>query len=194
MPESNTHPINQERTIIDRPRLTKALDECDSRAILLLAPAGYGKTTLAQQWIRTVGRSIWLSCTPEHRDVVTFATDVAHRLEPFVNSAPRAVREYVKAQATPQRSSRRIGSILSDHLKMAEIQWVIIDDYHEIIEAPEVEQLVDVLQQETLGRMIIASRLRPNWVTARRILYGEICEITRDMLAMTHEESIALTT
>ena len=73
-----------------------------------------------------------------------------------------------------------------------DIQWVVIDDYHEVIEAPEVEQLVDVLRRETAGRLIVASRLRPDWVTARRILYGEIGEITRDMLAMTAEESTSL--
>jgi LuxR family maltose regulon positive regulatory protein len=190
--ESTPGSISQERRIIERPRLIRALDECDSRTILLLATAGYGKTTLAQQWIRTVGRSIWLSCTHEHRDVVTFANDVAHLVEPFVNSAPRAVREYVRAQNTPQRSSRRIGSILADHVKSAEVQWIVIDDYHEIIEAPEVEELVNVLRRETDCRLIIASRVRPYWVTARRILYGEIREITRDMLAMTEEESLAL--
>ena len=183
--------ISTERRIIERPRLIQALDECDSHAILLLAPAGYGKTTLAQQWVKTVGRSIWLSCTPEHRDVVTFANDMAERLESLVSAAPRAVREYIKAQSTPQRSSRRIGGILAEQLKAANIQWVVIDDYHEVISAPEVEQLIDVLRREAVGRLIVASRLRPNWVTSRRILYGEIGEITRDMLAMTTEESTA---
>ena len=182
-----THP----RRLIERPRLTKLLDESDARVILLLAPAGYGKTTLARQWIKTVGRSIWLSCTHEHRDVVTFASDIATRLEPCATSAPRAVSEYIRAQSTPQRSSLRIGSILADHLTSAETKWIVIDDYHEIIQAPEVEQLVDVLVHETSCRFIAASRLRPSWATARRILYGEIREVTRDMLAMTEEESVA---
>lgn len=192
MTESESGSINQERRIIERPRLLKALDECGSQAILLLAPAGYGKTTLARQWTKTVGRTIWLSCTPTHCDVVTFATDVADRLAPFSKSSPRAIREYLTAQNTPQKSSRRIGSILADHVNTAEIQWLVIDDYHEIIEAPEVEQLVDVLHRESRTRLIVASRLRPAWASARRILYREIGEVTRDMLAMTEEESIAL--
>src|SRR3954463_13172435 len=37
--------------IIKRPRLTKLLDETDARIILLCAPAGYGKTTLAREWV-----------------------------------------------------------------------------------------------------------------------------------------------
>ena len=38
--------------IIKRPRLTKLLDESEARVILLVAPAGYGKTTLAREWVR----------------------------------------------------------------------------------------------------------------------------------------------
>ncbi|HSC92158.1 MAG TPA: hypothetical protein VLB86_10940, partial [Gaiellaceae bacterium] len=40
-----------QRHIIERPRLTKLLDESNARVILLVAPAGYGKTTLARQWV-----------------------------------------------------------------------------------------------------------------------------------------------
>src|SRR5437773_11813883 len=39
--------------IIKRPRLTKLLDESEARILLLCAPAGYGKTTLAREWIAT---------------------------------------------------------------------------------------------------------------------------------------------
>ena len=44
--------VRREPRIIERPRLIKLLDETDARTILLLAPAGYGKTTLARQWAR----------------------------------------------------------------------------------------------------------------------------------------------
>jgi ATP/maltotriose-dependent transcriptional regulator MalT len=36
------------RHIIERPRLTRLLDETTARVIMLVAPAGYGKTVLAQ--------------------------------------------------------------------------------------------------------------------------------------------------
>ena len=57
-------PVRHERRIIERPRLIKMLDECDARVILLLAPAGYGKTTLARQWAKTLNGSIWVTLTP----------------------------------------------------------------------------------------------------------------------------------
>src|SRR5215212_5526903 len=42
---------NAHSFIIKRPRLTRLLDESEARIILLCAPAGYGKTTLAREWV-----------------------------------------------------------------------------------------------------------------------------------------------
>ena len=41
------------RHIIERPRLTRLLVETSAQVIMLVAPAGYGKTTLARQWLAT---------------------------------------------------------------------------------------------------------------------------------------------
>ena len=71
----------RERRIIERPRLIKLLDECEARIILLLAPAGYGKTTLARQWAKTLNGAIWISCTPAHRDVAVLAEDLGRSLD-----------------------------------------------------------------------------------------------------------------
>ncbi|MDF2751497.1 MAG: hypothetical protein K0T00_2673, partial [Gaiellaceae bacterium] len=43
-------PVSRRR-IIERPRLTRLLDESPARIKMLVAPAGYGKTTLARQWL-----------------------------------------------------------------------------------------------------------------------------------------------
>jgi DNA-binding CsgD family transcriptional regulator/tetratricopeptide (TPR) repeat protein len=41
-------------------------------------------------------------------------------------------------------------------------------------------------------RLLVTSRLRPTWATARQMLYGEILEIGRGALALTHEEARAV--
>ena len=43
-------PPTNRRKIIERPRLTRLLNS-PPRIKMLVAPAGYGKTTLARQWL-----------------------------------------------------------------------------------------------------------------------------------------------
>ena len=66
--------------IIKRPRLTKLLDESEARIILLVAPAGYGKTTLAREWLEGRPGVAWYSGRPAMADVAVFATDLAESM------------------------------------------------------------------------------------------------------------------
>ena len=108
--------IRRERRIIERPRLIKLLDECEARIILLLAPAGYGKTTLARQWAKTLNGAIWISCTPAHRDVAVLAEDLGRSLDQGDGEMTRLVREFVAAHANPQLVGRQIARALIDHV------------------------------------------------------------------------------
>ena len=65
---------------------------------------------------------------------------------------------------------------------------LVIDDYNRA-SSPEAEQLVDELAQVADLRLVITTRMRPSWATARRLLYGEIHELGREMLAMDQEEA-----
>jgi ATP/maltotriose-dependent transcriptional regulator MalT len=183
---------HQTRRIIDRPRLVRLLDECEERVILLLAPAGYGKTTLARQWARTLSHSIWITNSTAHRDVAVLAEDLAAGIDAHSGDARTFVREYLAAHANPQRTYRHIATSLGQRLEDAGVDWLFLDDYHELLASPEAEDFVDVLQQETSARFIIASRQRPGWARSRRVVYGEIAEFGREHLAMTAPESIEL--
>ena len=101
--------IGKGRRIIERPRLIKLLDETDARTILLLAPAGYGKTTLARQWLKGMSRCISLSLTPSDRDVAWFAEELAREIEPLDGAAARVVREHILAQPRPERAPAALG-------------------------------------------------------------------------------------
>ena len=71
---SVTRAVPTERYVIERPRLTNMLDESGARIILLVAPAGYGKTTLARQWLAKAGRqAAWYRATPASADVAALA-------------------------------------------------------------------------------------------------------------------------
>jgi ATP/maltotriose-dependent transcriptional regulator MalT len=178
--------------IIERPRLIKQLDAAEAPVILIVAPAGYGKTTLARQWAKTLNGVIWVSCTPSHRDVVTFAEDVAAGIDALGGNASRFIGEYMRARSNPQRAAREIAQVLARKLDEAPVQWLVIDDYQEILESPEVQELVVILRQRTAARILISSRTRPDWVKARQLLYAEVAEVGPNDLALTAEEATAV--
>src|SRR5579885_49196 len=181
--------VYTERRIIERPRLIKLLDDTDARTILLLAPAGYGKTTLARQWAKTLNRAIWVTLTPAHRDVVTLAEDLAEGIDALGGDAKGFIQEYLRAQTNPQRAARDVGAAIADRINAARTQWLILDDYHAIVDSEASEELILLVRSRCDARILVASRTRPPWADGRALMYGETAELGRDPLAMGTKES-----
>ena len=99
------------------------------------------------------------------------------------------VTEYLVARSNPQRAARDVAALIANHMATQRVQWLVIDDYHELSPSPEVEELVEVLHEHSTARFLVSSRLRPSWATSRRVLYREIDWVTRELLAMDLMES-----
>jgi LuxR family transcriptional regulator, maltose regulon positive regulatory protein len=179
----------RERRIIERPRLIKLLDESEARIILLLAPAGYGKTTLARQWAKTLSGTIWLTLTPAHRDVVTLAEDIAVGIEALGGGATNFIREYLRAQSNPQRAAHGVALELAKQMNEVGVKWLIVDDCHEIATTAEACFLIAALLDRLDCRMLMSARERPSWTPSRQVVYGRVTEFDRDDLAMTTGEA-----
>lgn len=190
MSASGTQPRarSRERRIIERPRLLRVLDETETRTILLVAPAGYGKTILLRQWVKSLSGAMCLTLTRGHRDVATLADDLVAALSPGEEET-RFVREYVRARGNPQKAARAVGKVLAQLVAKRRPQWIVFDDYHELGDSAETTEVIEELLEVTATRFLIASRTRPAWATSRRIVYGDVAEIARDSLAMNAEES-----
>jgi ATP/maltotriose-dependent transcriptional regulator MalT len=66
---------------------------------------------------------------------------------------------------------------------------VVIDDYHWLAASSPSEALIERLVELECINLLIASRVRPMWATARRLLYGKVLELTQSALAMTPDEA-----
>jgi ATP/maltotriose-dependent transcriptional regulator MalT len=181
--------VRREPRIIERPRLIKLLDETDARTILLLAPAGYGKTTLARQWAKTLNGAVWVTLSAAHTDVAWLAEEIAQAVDGKGGTATRAIRQHIRARANPQRASRELGAVLAERLGSVDAQWLILDDYHEITPSSKAEALVATVERDGGARVLVASRVRPRWASGRRFVYGEVLEVGRATLAMTGAEA-----
>src|SRR6266568_3034270 len=85
------------RRIIERPRLLKLLDETTARTILLIAPAGYGKTTLARQWAERQTGAYWYTARAGSADIAQLAMGIAEALNAAVPDLHEYVSQLVRA-------------------------------------------------------------------------------------------------
>jgi LuxR family transcriptional regulator, maltose regulon positive regulatory protein len=174
-----------------RPRLTRLLDASKAQALLLTAPAGYGKTTLAAEWVQGRDDVVWYRATSGSADVAAFSAGISEIMEALVPNVGDRLRQRLRVADTPERAARPLAEILSEDLA----PWprdalLIIDDYHLVVDSEPVEDFMDWLLMLTPAlRVLVTTRSRPRWASARRILYGEVAEIDRGQLAMTTDEA-----
>ena len=180
------------RHIIQRPRLTQLLDGTESSLILLVAPAGYGKTTLAQQWTFRKGRiAIWHEVTTASTDVAVLAASIARALSRLFPEAANLVADRLRAS----REAEADPDVLADALAVGVPRWpsntwLVLDDYQNLMDSPDAERFISRLASYT--HLLIVGRRRPTWMTARRLLYGETREFGAKTLAMTDAEAAAV--
>jgi LuxR family maltose regulon positive regulatory protein len=167
------------------------LDETQSRYIVLVAPAGYGKTTLARQWLTGQEReAVWFRAGPASTDVAALALGLAHAAERVLGRTGTRLQEHLRTSHSPNSEVIRIADILVDDLThWPEDLWLVIDDYQHLAYGPSAEQLIDAVVARGTIPLFVTSRMRPSWVSAKRLLYGEVAEFGRNILAMTHEEA-----
>jgi LuxR family transcriptional regulator, maltose regulon positive regulatory protein len=179
------------RRIIKRPRLTRMLDESGARIILLVAPAGYGKTTLAHEWLEGK-RAAWYRASPASADVAALAVGLARAAAEIMPGAGARMTQRLRATDRPEEDARILAEMLAEDLAEWPNAWLAIDDYQFAMDSPASEEFLGLLSELLQIRMLLTSRRRPAWATARRRVYGELEEVDRTMLAMTDEEALLL--
>jgi LuxR family maltose regulon positive regulatory protein len=177
--------------LIKRPRLLKLLDNAPGRLILLIAPAGYGKTTLARQWLERGDRRVaWYAAGPASADVAALTAGLTRSIQAVLEGAGTRVLERARASQDPQREARLLGEMFAEDLvDWPPDAWLCLDDYQYLMDAAEAEEFFDVLVGSTPLRVLVTSRDRPKWATARRVVYGELRELGREQLALSDAEA-----
>jgi ATP/maltotriose-dependent transcriptional regulator MalT len=179
------------RRIIERPRLYALLDESTARVRTLVAPAGYGKTTLAEQWVERDGRrGTWYTARRSSADVAALALGVARAANAFIEGCDLRLREHLRAVPAAAERVDVLAELLGQDLAgWPSDSWLVLDEYQELARSSDAERFVAALIAAAPIRLLVAGRQRPSWVTTRGLLYGEFLELNQTVLAMDSTEA-----
>ena len=156
---------------------------------MLIAPAGFGKTTLARQWLAPRRRG-WYRGTPAAADVAALCVGLARSASVIVPDAGRRMGERLRATGTPEKDVEPLAELLAEDLaEWPDDAWLAFDDYQFACESPFAEEFVERVLALCPLKLFLTSRKRPSWATSRRLLYGDIYEVGRSLLAMSQEEA-----
>src|SRR5262245_21524468 len=181
----------RKRRIVERPRLFALLDESKARVRMLVAPAGYGKTTLAEQWVARDGRvGVWYTARSASTDVAALALGIARAATSIIEDGDHRLREHLRALPAPAENVQTLAEILGEDLgSWPADAWLVLDDYHEITPEPRAEEFVEALVALSHVQVLIASRVRPAWIASKNVLYGDVLELSQAALAMSAAEA-----
>lgn len=158
---------------------------------MLVAPAGFGKTTLAEQWTRVrAGNVAWYPCRNASADVAALSVGIAAVAAGFIPGCERRLRERLMVTQRPADEVDVLAEILAEDIAgWPSDAWLVIDDYQFLCRAAEAELFVELLVAAAPVNVLIASRRRPTWVSSRDVLYGTVLEVSQTELAMSREEA-----
>ena len=189
--DSKMHPPVARPGIVNRTALLDRMEGVAApRLILLVAPAGYGKTTLLAQWAQAKGpRAAWLSA--DHRDndpavLLTYLTATLDRVEAIDPAVLRAL--------TPPSAPDTVLPLLVSVLKqMGNPIFLILDHAEAITNRKSLDAITELALSVPPGsQFAIASRTDLPLPTARLRAEGGVLELRASHLAMDEAEGSLL--
>jgi LuxR family transcriptional regulator, maltose regulon positive regulatory protein len=174
-------------TLLDRLRQGAACP-----VVSVVAPAGYGKTTLLSQWAERNGQAFaWVSVDERDNDPKVLLTYVAAALDAVEPIGGRVFDALASpGSSVPGSVVPRLGSALAS---MSLPVVLILDDVH-VLRDSECRAALSVLADQVPAgsRLVLAGRAEPPLRIARLRAEGKILEIGPGDLALTREEAASL--
>jgi LuxR family transcriptional regulator, maltose regulon positive regulatory protein len=178
---------------IRRSSLIKQLAEDQPGAIVsVVAPPGYGKTTLLSQWAEADGRAFaWVSVDKADNDpkvLLTYVAEALDTIEPIDGGVFEALAS--PASSVPGSVVPRLGSAL---WAVSEPMVLVLDDVHLLDNRECLAALSALADHVPAGsRLVLAGRTSPPVRMARLRAEGRLLEIGPDDLSLNPAEADSL--
>jgi LuxR family maltose regulon positive regulatory protein len=176
--------------LVPRTALVDRLMASTEPVISVVAPPGYGKTTLLTQWAERVSSGVaWVSCERSDNDPATLWSDILAALDQ-VEVVPEHSRNLVAAIG---RSVSAVPLLMTSLGESTGPLVVVLDHLEVITNAHSLLSVAELARRlPTTWRLIVASRDTVPLPLARMRVERNVLEIGAADLAMTAHEAMAL--
>lgn len=191
---TKTLPPSANRLRVERKRLLDLLQASAARRLILLkAPAGYGKTTLAVDWCELLRRSesivAWLSVDEDDNEPSAFSYHIAktiHRAAPALAQPAIDLLTETKLIAPRNVVSAAINAVAESDDEV----YLFLDDYHAITDSRPHDLAGFLLRYAPSNfHLVMMSRTEPPLPISRLRLAEEVAELDVTDLRFTLEET-----
>lgn len=184
--------------VLERERLSAHLDPIlQKRLALVIAGAGYGKSTLVSRWLREKGvPAIWYSLDRSDMDFTVFLQHLIQGFRNLCHSPVDIPLDLMSHAGTTHRWREavlfRLANRIQDQLR--EDTMVVFDDYYRVQESREITEAMEfMLDRLPLSvHVILISRLEPGLRVSRLRAMRAVIDIGEGNLEFTPSETEAL--
>ena len=177
--------------LVPRPRLLERLQKRRSRALtLVVAPAGYGKSTLVASWLETCDcPSAWLSLDEDDNDLVVFLSYFSAAIRTMFPDAVRETSALLTAATLPPLDV--LARSLINELDQIEQPFILVlDDYHSVQNMDVHHLLTELFRYPPRAlHLVLASRSDPPLPLTTLRARGQATEIRTQELRFTEAET-----
>ncbi len=174
-----------------RPRLLRRLDAGLHAALTLIAaPAGFGKTTLVEQWLAHCGCPVaWLALDRSDNDPVVFLRYVVAALQTVLPASGATLLALLQTPQPPAESVL-LTALLNDLAMLEHDTVLVLNDYH-VVQSPPIHQALSFLLQHLPPRLhiVIVTREDPPLALSRLRARRQLVELRAADLRFTADET-----
>jgi LuxR family maltose regulon positive regulatory protein len=182
--------------LVPRPHLVERLNrglEAGKKFTLVSAPAGFGKTTLVNVWVRRTERPIaWLSLDEDDNDPARFLTYLAAALNQADGEETSVGQGALGMLQAPQPppAATVLTSLINETVVIRERVILVLDDYHAIGSSTVDDALAFLLEHlPPQLHLVISTREDPRLPLSRLRAGGQISELRAEDLRFTVAEA-----
>jgi LuxR family maltose regulon positive regulatory protein len=185
--------------VLLRPDLQSLLSEVRLHLItLVVAPAGYGKTTLLAQWVQELSRTGapvgWLTLDRGERDPAMFLAYLIRAFRPIAPTIGAEAWRVLSSAANLQRDWPLVAGALCSDLQrqLATATFLVLDDLQQVSDSAVIGQMLGYIVRAAPPTLhiVVSSRRAPTFAPLPRLrAEGNLLELSQRDLHLSADDA-----